>query len=137
MAYRGHVSQESVMPKKPSKPITDVQLSIDASAETMGLDHLVTAKDELTEKFHADQRFAVSVKEAIKLLDMGKSRFNELLSAKLIGSYLDGKSRKILVRSLYLYQLRLLDQAIDVEAERMDRLGIPGAAEWLNPIRKA
>jgi hypothetical protein len=68
---------------------------------------------------------------------MGKSRFNELLSAGLFGSFLDGKSRKILVHSIYMYRIRLLDQQMDVEAERMDRLGIPGAEEWLKPTHKA
>jgi hypothetical protein len=130
--FGGHI-----MPKKPKKPFPTAQLSIDATPETAGLDHLLTAKHALMAKDQADQRHAVSVKEAIKLLDMGKSRFNELLSAGLFGSYLDGKSRKILVHSIYMYQIRLLDQAIDVEAQRMDRFGIPGAEEWLTPTRKA
>jgi hypothetical protein len=121
------------MPKKPKKPFPPAHLSIDATPETAGLDDLLMAKEDLMAKHRADQRFAVSVKEALKLLDMGKSRFNELLTAKLIGSFLDGRSRKVLVRTIYLYQLRLLDQAIDVEAQRMDRAGIPVSDEWLTP----
>ena len=69
------------------------------------------------------------------MLGMSQSRLYELLEAGLIGSYLDGKSRKILTHSLYMYQIRLLDQTIEVEAQRMDRLGIGGAEEWLNPTR--
>jgi hypothetical protein len=129
--FGGHI-----MPKKPKKPIPDGLLSIDATAETALLDHLVSAKDALMAKDEADQRHAVSVKEAIKLLDMSRARFNELLSAGLFGSFPDGRSRKILVHSIYMYQIRLLDLAIDVEAQRMDRLGIPGAEEWLTPNRK-
>ena len=125
------------MTKKPKKTVPDVQLSIDATPETARLDHLVTAKVNLMEKHHADQRHAVSVKEALKLLGMSQSRLYELLEAGLIGSFLDGKSRKILVNSLYLYRIRLLDQEIEVEAQRMDRAGIPGAEEWLNPSRKS
>ena len=89
--------------------------------------------EKVTPRHEADQRFAVSVNVAIKMLGMSQSRLYELLEAGLIGSYLDGKSRKILVHSHYMYQIRLLDQAIDVEAQRMDRLGIPGAEEWLTP----
>jgi hypothetical protein len=124
-----------IMPKKPKKPVSPVLLSIDATPETARLDHLVTAKDALMAKDEADQRHAVSVKEAIKLLDMSRARFNELLSAGLFGSFKDGESRKILVHSIYMYQIRLLDQAMEVEAERMDRLGIPVSPEWLNPTR--
>jgi hypothetical protein len=123
------------MAKKPKTPVPDSLLSIDASPQTARLDHLVTARLALMAKDEADQRHAVSVKEAIKLLDMSRARFNELLAAGLFGSFKDGESRKIIVHSLYLYQLRLLDQAIDVEAQRMDRLGIPGAEEWLTPPR--
>jgi hypothetical protein len=121
------------MTKRPKKLIPDSLLSIDATAETAKLDHLEMAKLALMAKDEADQRHAISVKEAIKLLDMGKSRFNELLSAGLFGSYLDGKSRKIIVHSIYMYMIRQLDQQMEVEAERMDRAGIPGAEEWLNP----
>jgi hypothetical protein len=121
------------MPKKPKKPIPDGLLSIDATAGTARLDHLVTAKIALMAKDEADQRHAVSVKEAIKLLDMSRARFNELLSAGLFGSFPDGRSRKIIVHSIYMYQIRLLDLAIDVEAQRMDRAGIPVSAEWLTP----
>lgn len=124
------------MAKRPKKPVPPVMLSADASPQTARLDHLETAKLALMAKDEADQRHAVNVKVAIKLLDMSRSRFNELLAAGLIGSYLDGKSRKILVHSIYMYQIRLLDQQMEVEAERMDRLGIPGAKEWLKPTRK-
>jgi hypothetical protein len=124
-----------IMPKKPKKPIPEVLLSVDATADTARLDHLVTAKDALTEKFHADQRDAVSVNEALKMLGMSQSRLYELLEAGPIGSFPDGRSRKIIVRTIYLYKIRLLDLAIDVEAQRMDRLGIPGAEEWFKPTR--
>jgi hypothetical protein len=125
------------MPKKPKQPVPEGLLSIDATPETARLDHLVTAKHALMEKHRADQRDAVSVNVAIRMLGMSQSRPYELLEAGLIGSYLDGRSRKILVHSIYLYRLRLLDLAIDVEAKRMDRLGIPGAGEWFNPTGKA
>ena len=125
------------MPKKPKKPIPEVLLSIDATPETARLQQLEDARLTLMAKDDADKRHAVSVKEAIKMLDMSRARLNELLAAGQIGSFKDGESRKIIVHSIYMYQIRLLDQAIDVEAQRMDRLGIPGAEEWLNPTRKA
>jgi hypothetical protein len=81
MAYPPDTFGGHPMPKKPKKPLLPVQLSIDASAETAGLDHLVTAKLALMEKHHADQRDVVSVKEAIELLNMSRSRFNELLAS--------------------------------------------------------
>lgn len=123
------------MPKKPRKPVLPVQLSIDATPETARLDQLLSAKHALMAKDEADQRHAVSVKEAIKLLDISRARLNELLAAGLIGSFKDGESRKIIVHSIHIYQIRLVDLAIDVEVERMDRLGIPGTEEWLNSIR--
>jgi hypothetical protein len=57
--------EESPMPKKPKKPIPDSLLSIDATAETTGLDHLEMAKLNLMARHEADQRFAVSVKEDV------------------------------------------------------------------------
>jgi hypothetical protein len=129
--------EESPMPKKPKKPVPDGLLSIDATPETARLDHLLTAKHALMEKHHADQRDAVSVNVATTMLGMSQSRLYELLEAGLIGSFLDGKSRKIIVNSIYLYKIRLLDLAIDVEVQRMDRLGIPVSEEWLNPTGKA
>jgi hypothetical protein len=129
--------EESPMPKKPKKPVTPVQLSIDATPETARLDHLEMAKLSLMAKDEADQRHAISVKEAVKILGMSQSRLYELLEAGLIGSFLDGKSRKIITHSLYMYQLRLLDQQMDVEAQRMDSLGIGGAENMLKPTRKA
>jgi hypothetical protein len=53
------------MTKKPKKPTPSVLLSIDASAETARLDHLEMAKLNLMAKDRDDQRFAISVKEAI------------------------------------------------------------------------
>ena len=85
------------MAKKPKTPVPDSLLSIDASPQTARLDHLVTARLALMAKDEADQRHAVSVKEAIKLLDMSRARFNELLAAGLFGSFKDGESRKIIV----------------------------------------
>lgn len=123
------------MPKKPKKPISDGLLSIDATAETAKLDHLEMLKIALRAKHQADPRDAVSVKEAIKLLDMSRARFNELLAAGLFGSFLDGRSRKIIVHSIYMYRIRLLEEQELEEAQRMDRLGIPGAEEWLKPTR--
>ena len=121
------------MPKKPKKPVLPVQLSIDATAETAKLDQLDIAKVNLMARHEADQRFAVSVNVAIKMLGMSQSRLYELLEAGLIGSYLDGKSRKVLVHSIYMYQIRLIDQAMEVVAADMDRRGISGAEEWLTP----
>jgi predicted HTH domain antitoxin len=125
------------MPKKPKKPISDGLLSIDATAETAKLDHLEMLKIALRAKHQADPRDAVSVKEAIKLLDMSRARFNELLAAGLFGSFLDGRSRKIIVHSIYMYLIRLIDLEIEKLLAEMDRRGIGGAEEWLNPTRKA
>lgn len=121
------------MPKKPKKPVLPVQLSIDATAETAKLDQLDIAKVNLMARHEADQQFAVSVNVAIKMLGISQSRLYELLEAGLIGSYLDGKSRKVLVHSIYMYQIRLIDQAMEVVAADMDRRGISGAEEWLTP----
>jgi excisionase family DNA binding protein len=125
--------EEIAMPKKPKKPVPDGLLSIDATPQTAKLNQLVDAKHALMAKHHADPRDAVSVKEATKMLGMSQSRLYELLEAGLIGSYLDGRSRKIIAHSLYLYRIRLLDLAIEVEAQRMDRAGIPVSDEWLTP----
>jgi hypothetical protein len=125
------------MPKKPKKPVPEGLLSIDATPATAKLDALEMAKINLMAKDQADQRHAVSVKVALTMLDMSQSRLYELLEAGPIVAVHQGRSRKIIVHSIYMYQLRLLDEAMDVEAAEMDRLGIPGAEEWLNPTRKA
>jgi hypothetical protein len=110
---------------KPKKPIPDSLLSIDATPETARLDHLLVLKHTLMVKYEADQRDAVSVKAALGMLGMSRSRLYELLEAGLIGSLPDGRSRKIIVRTIHQYKIRLVDLAIEVEAQRMDRLGIP------------
>jgi predicted DNA-binding transcriptional regulator AlpA len=125
------------MPKKPKKPIPDSLLSIDATPETAKLDGLLMLKHTLQVKYEADQRDVVSVKVALTMLGMSRSKLYELLEAGSIVSLPQDRSRKIIVRTIHLYKIKLVDQAIDVETERMDRLGIPGAEEWLNPTRKA
>src|SRR5580698_4968089 len=101
------------MPKKPKQPVPDSLLSIDATVDTAKLDGLLTAKHALMAKDQADQRHAVSVKVALKMLDMSRSRLYELLEAGPIVPFHQGRSRKIIVHSIYMYQLRLLDQEID------------------------
>jgi excisionase family DNA binding protein len=129
VAYRRHVEATKEAPQ----PIPDGLLSIDATPETARLDHLLVLKHTLMVKYEADQRDTVSVKEAVKMLDMSRSRLYELLEAGVIGSLPQGRSRKIIVRTVHQYKIKLVDLAIDVEAQRMDRLGIPGAEEWLHP----
>jgi hypothetical protein len=130
--FGGHI-----VPKKPKKPVPEGLLSIDATPATAKLDALEMAKINLRARHEADQRFAVSVKEALKMLGMSQSKLYELLEAGPIVGFRQDRSRKIIVHSIYMYQIRLIDQEIDGVVAEMNRRGIPGAEEWLNPTRKA
>jgi hypothetical protein len=129
------------MAKKPRKPPPPVLLSIDATPETAKLDGLLTAKDALMARDEADKRHVVSFQQAMKMLDVGDTKLGELLDDGLVVGVKYGTShkspRKVIVHSIYMFQIRLIDMEIEKLLEDMDRRGIPGAEEWLNPSRKA
>ena len=56
-----------------------------------------------------DEPLVVSPRRAQQMLDIGHSRLYELLSAKELRSFKDGKSRKIIVASIREYIARKLD----------------------------
>ena len=56
----------------------------------------------------ADEPLVVSPRRAQQMLDIGHSRLYELLSAKELRSFKDGKSRKIIVTSIKEYIERKL-----------------------------
>lgn len=58
---------------------------------------------------HHDEPLVVSPRRAQQMLDIGHSRLYELLSAKELRSFKDGKSRKIIVASIREYIARKLD----------------------------
>jgi hypothetical protein len=55
-----------------------------------------------------DERLVVSPRRAKRMLDCGNTRLYELLNAKELESFLDGRSRKITVSSIKAYIARLL-----------------------------
>jgi hypothetical protein len=61
-----------------------------------------------------EEALVVSPRRAQYLLDIGHTRLYELMAAKELESYKDGKSRKITVRSIRAYVER--------------QLGVPAAA---------
>jgi hypothetical protein len=56
-------------------------------------------------------RLVVSPRLARRMLDVGNTRLYELIEARELESYLDGRSRKILVDSIYQYIQRRLQDA--------------------------
>jgi hypothetical protein len=68
-----------------------------------------------------DEPLVVSPGRAQRLLDIGHSRLYELIAARELESFKDGKSRKILMRSIKKYIERQLGAA------RMMTPAVPGA----------
>jgi excisionase family DNA binding protein len=64
------------------------------------------------------RRLVTSVSGACYALDCGRDRLYELLNTGEIESYLDGRSRKILVTSLDAYVARRLSASKDFERAR-------------------
>jgi len=58
-----------------------------------------------------DERLVVSPRHARHMLDIGNTRLYELLKGKELESYLDGRSRKIIVDSIRRYIERRCAQA--------------------------
>ena len=58
-----------------------------------------------------DEPLVVSPSRAQRLLDVGHSRLYELIAAKELESYKDGKSRKITMRSIKSYIERQIGAA--------------------------
>lgn len=56
-------------------------------------------------------QLVVSPREARHMLDCGNTRFYELLNAKELDSYLDGRSRKVTVELIHSYIARKLAAA--------------------------
>jgi hypothetical protein len=54
------------------------------------------------------ERLVVSPRLARRMLDIGTTRLYELIKAGEVESYLDGRSRKIIVDSIYQYIQRCL-----------------------------
>jgi hypothetical protein len=67
-------------------------------------------------------QLVVSPREARHMIDCGNTKFYELLNAKQLDSYLDGRSRKVTVASIHSYIARKLAAA-----------GVPGAAVQVAP----
>lgn len=55
-----------------------------------------------------DERLVVSPRRASRMLDCGNTRLYELLKARELESFLDGRSRKITVSSIKAYIARRL-----------------------------
>src|SRR5262249_32282862 len=64
-----------------------------------------------------DERLVVSPRRARHMLDCGNTRLYELLKSEL-ESYLDGRSRKIVVASIHRHIARRLAAEKDATAER-------------------
>lgn len=56
-----------------------------------------------------DEPLVVSPRRARLMLDCGNTRLYELISARELESYLDGKSRKITVASIMAYIARKIE----------------------------
>jgi hypothetical protein len=61
---------------------------------------------------------ATSVKGACRILDCGPTRMNELIKSRVVESYKDGKSRKLVVQSLIDYVARLRAEAAVDQAQQ-------------------
>jgi hypothetical protein len=76
-----------------------------------------------------DERLVVSPRRAKYMLDCGNTRLYELLGAHEIESYLDGRSRKVVVASIKAYIVRRLAESaptkISAPAPRKGDLGEP------------
>jgi hypothetical protein len=57
-----------------------------------------------------EQRLVVSPRRAMRMLDCGRTRLYEVIAQGELDSYLDGRSRKITVESIYRYIERRLQQ---------------------------
>lgn len=64
------------------------------------------------------KRLVTSVSGACYALDCGRDRLYELLNSGQIESYLDGRSRKVVVASLDAYVARRLDASKEFERAR-------------------
>jgi hypothetical protein len=62
----------------------------------------------LLERRKADVRFYVSFNEALAITGMKESRLRDLIARDKIGSVVDGRTRKLLVDSLYDWMIQLL-----------------------------
>jgi hypothetical protein len=58
-----------------------------------------------------DERLVVSPRRARRMLDCGNTRLYELLKNKELESYVDGRSRKIIVASIHRYIAQRLKEA--------------------------
>ncbi len=58
-----------------------------------------------------DERLVVSPRRARHMLDCGNTRLYELLKHKELESYVDGRSRKIIVASIHRYIAQRLKEA--------------------------
>jgi hypothetical protein len=59
-------------------------------------------------RFGHDEPIVVSPAKACQMLDCGMTRMYALLAADELQSYLDGRSRKIIVRTIHAYVERRL-----------------------------
>jgi hypothetical protein len=66
-----------------------------------------------------DERLVVSPKRARQMLDCGNTRLYELLKNQELDSYLDGRSRKIIVASIHRHIARRLAAEKTATAERV------------------
>lgn len=67
-----------------------------------------------------DERLVVSPRRAKHMLDCGNTRLYELLNAKQLESFLDGRSRKITVLSIKAYIARLLSAGANHNTSTFD-----------------
>jgi hypothetical protein len=68
-----------------------------------------------------DERLVVSPRRARYMLDCGVTRLYELLKNQELVSYLDGRSRKILVDSIHRYIARRLEAEGEATAAQTGR----------------
>jgi hypothetical protein len=67
----------------------------------------LTAAEYLETRAMLDFRLTVSVKEAMAMLGVGRTKLYELMESDEIQSFPDGKSRRILVVSIWRRLIRL------------------------------
>jgi hypothetical protein len=60
-----------------------------------------------------DEPLVVSPRRARRMLDCGNTRLYELIAARELETYKDGKSRKITVRSIKAYIARCLEASAE------------------------
>lgn len=103
------------MAKKPKRLLPQADWTPTADLKAVRLDHLEMAKVKLQSSFQNETRTFLSIKEAMELLCIQRTRFHELVNEGFIGVLKDGRNTRVIVHSCYVYLLRLVDAQIEAE----------------------